>query len=81
MSKVETLMKENKKLWVEGFLFGSIALMELGILIFKQQSNFMIASCFLIFFGLGLSSCVAFATISMNKKTILRTKEFDEKFK
>lgn len=82
MSKVETLMKENKKLWIEGFLFGSIAIMELGILIFKHLSNnLMIAGCILMFFGLGLSSWVAFATIIMNKKTILRTKEFDEKFK
>ncbi len=82
MSKIETLMKENKKLWIEGFLFGTIAIMELGILIFKQQANnFMIAACILIFFGLGLSSWVAFATIIMNKKTILRTKEFEEKFK
>jgi hypothetical protein len=82
MSKIETLIRENKKLWIEGFLLGTIAIMELGILIFKQQANnFMIAACVLIFFGLGLSSWVAFATIIMNKKTILRTKEFEEKFK
>ncbi len=82
MSKVETLMKENKKLWIEGFLFGSIAIMELGILIFKYLSNnLMIAGCVLMFFGLGLYSWVAFATIIMNKKTIVRLNKIEEIFK
>lgn len=82
MSEKENLIETNKKLRVEGVLFLIFSILELSVLIGCSFDNMlMTAGIFLTLFGTGITSFVAFGTISMNKKLIAQHQRQEDFFK